>query len=585
VAELPPFLPFFAGALLLPILPRGLRGIFFLVPPALAMWTLSGMQDGSTLSITLLGWELTPLRVDRLALLFGWVFAIVAFIGGVYALHLRSLGQQVAASLYAGSALGAVFAGDLITLLVFWEIMALGSAWLVWSRRTPASLAAGMRYIYVHLAGGGLLMAGILLHAGDTGSLAFTAFAQPSPAAWLILLGFGINAAIPPLHAWLPDAYPQATVTGAVFMSAFTTKTAVYALARGFAGWELLVPFGVAMTLYGVVYATLANDIRRLLAYHIVSQVGYMVAGVGLGSQMGINGATAHAFTHILYKGLLFMGAGAVLHATARSKLTELGGLGRFMPWTVALYLVGAFSISGFPLFSGFVSKAVTVDAAAKLGRDGVVLLLHLASIGTFLSTTLKLPYFTWWGPRRAYELVPIPWNMTAGMALAAGLNIFLGVYPQALYAILPYPLDYHPYTHSHLVKSAQLLGFTFLAFWLLRSRMGGKPRITLDTDWLYRRPAGLAYRLTVVTVDRLFGGVEALVLRMAEPLRALLANPHKPAGGLLRTIARLDFPIGGADPEPACFDVSRYRFSTGGVLFVLLLVFALLLAGALLVA
>jgi multicomponent Na+:H+ antiporter subunit D len=369
-----------------------------------------------------------------------------------------------------------------------------------------------MRYIYVHLMGGAILLAGIVLHGVESGSLAFGLFETRTTAAWLILVGFALNAAVPPLHAWLADAYPEATVTGAVFMSAFTTKTAVYALARGFWGWEILVPAGVVMALYGVVYAVLSDDIRRLLAYHIVSQVGYMVAGVGLGTAMGLNGATAHAFTHILYKGLLFMGAGVVLHATGKSKLSELGGLARYMPWTVALYMIGAFSISGFPLWSGFVSKSITVEAAELLSRENVVLLLHLASIGTFLHTGLKLPYFTWWGPKRTYDPKPIPWNMVAAMAIAAFLNTWIGLFPGGLYSILPFGIDYEPYTYSHVMKSAQLLGFTFLAFWVFRSKLGGEALIALDTDWVYRRPARLSYVLGPEVVAAAFGVVERVV-------------------------------------------------------------------------
>jgi multicomponent Na+:H+ antiporter subunit D len=507
--HLPPFVLFFLGALVLPFLPRVVRGWAFLLPPLGVLWLLSGLESGTSLSLSFLLWELEPLRVDRLSLLFGWVFAMAAFVGGVYALHLRDTGQQVSALLYAGSALGAVFAGDLLTLFVFWEVMALTSAYLVWARRTDVSRASGMRYIYVHLMGGAILLAGIVLHGVESGSLAFGLFETRTTAAWLILVGFALNAAVPPLHAWLADAYPEATVTGAVFMSAFTTKTAVYALARGFWGWEILVPAGVVMALYGVVYAVLSDDIRRLLAYHIVSQVGYMVAGVGLGTAMGLNGATAHAFTHILYKGLLFMGAGVVLHATGKSKLSELGGLARYMPWTVALYMIGAFSISGFPLWSGFVSKSITVEAAELLSRENVVLLLHLASIGTFLHTGLKLPYFTWWGPKRNYDPKPIPWNMVAAMAIAAFLNTWIGLFPGGLYSILPFGIDYEPYTYSHVMKSAQLLGFTFLAFWVFRSKLGGEALIALDTDWVYRRSARASYVLGPEVVAAAFGVVE----------------------------------------------------------------------------
>jgi len=538
--ELPPALALLAGALLLPLLPRAARAGAFLVFPAAAFVLLLGLEPGTARSLPFLTYELVPLQVDRLSLAFGYVFAMVAFLGGVYALHLRDTGQQVAALLYAGGGLGVVFAGDLFTVLVFWELMAVSSAWLVWARGTPASFRAGMRYLYVHLAGGSVLLAGILWHAGETGSLAFGPM-PGGPAAALILLGFVINAAVPPLHAWLPDAYPRATVTGAVFLSAFTTKTAVYVLARGFAGWEILAVAGVGMALYGVVYAVLANDIRGILAYHIVSQVGYMVAGVGIGTAAAVNGATAHAFSHILYKGLLFMGAGAVLYATGRSKLSELGGLARSMPAALVLYMVGAFSISGVPLFSGFVSKSVVTHAAELSGLDWAVLGLHLASVGTFLSVGLKLPYFAWFGTDRGLGPAPLPRGMLVAMGLGAAINVAIGIHPELVYGILPHPIDYEPYTGKHLVKSAQLLLFTALGFWLLRGRLADAPKIVLDTDWLYRRPAAFLYRVGVVAVDRAFAGAEAATLAAARGLARLAADP----------VAALDALAGGRRPRP----------------------------------
>jgi len=530
--ELPPGALLLMGAVLLPVLPRPARAWAFLLPPAVALVQILGLEPGTTLRLPFLTYELVPLQVDRLSIAFGTVFAIAAFLGGVYALHLRDTGQQVAALLYAGSALGVVFAGDLFTVFFFWEIMAVASAFLIWARRDPTSYRAGTRYFFVHMAGGSLLLAGILIHVGQTGSIAFGPM-QGGTASVLVLLGFVLNAAVPPLHAWLADAYPRATVTGAVFLSAFTTKTAVYTLARGFAGWEILVVAGVVMALYGVVYAVLENDIRGILAYHIVSQVGYMVAGVGIGTAVALNGATAHAFTHILYKGLLFMGAGAVVHATGRSRLTELGGLARLMPVTLVLYMVGAFSISGFPLFSGFVSKPVTIHGAELDHRDWAVLLLHLASVGTFLHTGLKLPWFTWAGPDRGLRVGAVPTGMLVAMGLAAAVNIALGVAPSVLYGLLPFPMDYEPYTAKHLVKSAQLLLFTFVGFWILRGRLGGTPTIALDTDWLYRRPAGAAWRLGVVAVDRAFGAAEEASLAVARACARAGSDPQGLLDGL----------------------------------------------------
>ncbi len=507
---LPPALFYFLGALALPLLPKAVRPWAFLVPAIVVLFHLSGLEAGTSLTWSFATFELTLLRVDTLAHVFGWIFALVTLIAGVYALHNRNTGEQVSALLYSGSALGAVYAGDLFTLVFFWEIMAFTSAYLVWARGTKTASAAAWRYLFVHIFGGSLLMAGVFLHVGATGSLAFEAFDATgggSLAAWLVLLGFGVNSAFVPFHAWISDAYPRGTVTGSVFLSAFTTKTAVYTLARGFEGWDVLVWVGLLMALYGVTYAILSNDIRRVLAYHIVSQVGFMVTGIGIGTEMALNGATSHAYTHILYKGLLFMATGAVLHATGKSRMTDLGGLYARMPWVFWAYMVAALSISSAPFFSGFISKPMTISAAEYASTDAVVLLLHLASVGTFLSVGLKLPFFTWFGkaPAQPLEVRPLPWNMYVALGVGVGLNILLGVWPDPLYAILPYEVAFDPYELKNLKKGFQLLLFTALAFFLIASRLKPKAKIQLDTDWFYRAPRELAWQGIVRPVEAFF--------------------------------------------------------------------------------
>ena len=578
MSSLPPAVIFILGAILLILLPRRLRAVASLAPPLLAFCLLLYLETGSSPGIPFLNYELVLCRVDRLSLAFGYVFIIMAFLGGIYSFHLKETGQQVAALLYAGGSLGVVFAGDLLTLFIFWEIMAVSSVWLIWARRTPQSGKAGMRYLMVHLFGGSVLMAGILWHLAETGSLLFNHL-EGGTASYLILFGFALNAAIPPLHGWLSDAYPEGTATGSVYLSAFTTKVAVYALARSFAGLELLIWAGAIMAVYGVVFAVLENDARRLLAYHIISQVGYMVAAVGIGTAMAINGATAHAFAHILYKALLFMGMGTVLYATGRSKLSELGGLAKAMPITLALYMVGAFSISGFPLFSGFVSKSMIVYAA-ELNHMGVIfLLLNLASVGTFLSIGLKLPYLAWFGPNRQLKPTAPPRNMHLGMGLTAGLCIAIGVYPALLYNLLPFAVNYQPYTATHLIETMQLLIFTGLGFWLLIHKFSGKSTITLDTDWFYRRPSRLAYQWCVVYVSRLFGTVESLTLH---PVRLIIRLSANPAGYLMRATRLVAYTFAGASqptPEPAYFDPRRYRIPLGVMVLVVLLSLVILLA------
>lgn len=516
------------GAFLLPLIPEKARSTAFLLFPLAALGILWQLPDGYTLTVPFGSYELTPVFVDSLSRIFGTIFAMIAVIGGIYAFHLKDLGQQTSALVYGGGALGVTFAGDWFSLFIFWELMAVSSTYLIWARRTQETNKAGLRYLLVHIFGGGLLFSGILWHISQTGSIAVESLPDAyTYSSVLILLGVAINSAIPPLHAWLADAYPKATITGAVFMSAFTTKSAVYVLVRVFPGWEILIWFGVAMALYGVVYAVLANDIRQILAYHIISQVGYMVAGVGIGTEMALNGTTAHAFSHILYKSLLFMGAGAVLYSTGKSKLTELGGIASKMKAVVFLYMIGAFSISGFPLFNGFISKSMVVSSAGEAHLEVVMLLLILASVGTFLHTGLKLPYFTWFGESKSDITVePVPFNMLVAMGIGAFFCTLFGVYPALLYQYLPYPVEYKPYTIYHLVEMIQILVFTYIGFWILRKKLEGDAKIALDTDWFYRKPAPLVRKLFVNVPNAVYGWFDDAVLGIARFLSEKFKNP-----------------------------------------------------------
>ena len=481
------------GAFLIPFLKGPVRQGYLLLLPAAAFIDLLTMSPGSYGVVHFLGQELVFGRVDKLSLVFAYVFTLMGVIGMVYALHVKDNVQHVATFLYAGSALGVVFAGDYFTLFIFWEIMAVASVTVIWCGGKQAA-GAGFRYLLVHVFGGVCLLGGIVILAAEGRGIGFNLFA-PQEWSWaksLILIGFLVNAAAPPLHAWLPDAYPEASVTGTIFLSAYTTKTAVYVLVRAFAGTEVLMWLGVFMALYGVAYAMLENNIRRLLAYHIVSQVGFMVAGVGIGTALAINGAVAHAFAHILYKALLMMGMGSVIQMTGRRKATELGGLAKAMPITFILFMIGGFSISGVPLMSGFISKSMTISAAAEAHRIPIFLLLTLASCGTFLSTTLKLPYAVFLGQDRHIPATDPPKNMVVGMGLAAFLCILLGLWPSLLYHLLPNEVEYHPYTAEHLIGSLQILLFTGLVFIFFLKKLHPEVMISLDTDWFYRKGAGV---------------------------------------------------------------------------------------------
>jgi multicomponent Na+:H+ antiporter subunit D len=490
-----PAVPLLVAALACLVVPARTSRVLVVAAPLVSLVLITQLEAGASVTGTYLTFDVEPLRVDRLATAFGYVFAVAGAIAGTFGLRTQSPRERASALAYAGAAMGVVFAGDLLSFFVAWEVKAIASTFLILQRRGGNSSKAGMRYLFVHVLGGKLLLAGVLWHLADTGSLAFTSF-DASPATVLILLACAVSAAIPPLHAWLPDAYPEASVAGTVFLSAYTTKAAVYALARGFAGWEVLVWVGVFMALYGVVFAMIENDIRRLLGYHIVSQVGFMVAAIGVGTELAVAGATAHAFAHILYKGLLLMGVGAVIHATGRSKMTELGGLANRMRPALALYMVGAVSISGFPLFSGFVSKELAVEGASVAGFGLAVLLLKLASVGTFLSTGIKLPLGTWFGSRGAgprtdegapFRVGSLPPSMYVAMGTAAALNLLLGLYPALLYDLLPHEVTYDVYSVGKVVETSQILLFTALAAWVLVDRIGPKAARNLDTDWVYR--------------------------------------------------------------------------------------------------
>ena len=484
---IPPGIVLILAGLALPFLHGRSRDAVILVAPLVALGLVWTLPDGPALTISYLGYELTPVKVDAVSRLFATVFSIMAFAGGLFALRQERVLELAAALTYAGSALGVVFAGDLITVFIFWEAMAVASTLVIWASPMGNASRAAQRYAVIHLLGGVILMAGIAGEIAATGSLEFSLMKADSIPRWMILIGFLINAGAPPLSAWLPDAYPEASWSGMVFLSAFTTKTAVYVLLRGFPGEEILVYVGLYMVFYGIVYAILENDMRRILAYSIINQVGFMVCGIGIGTEMALNGAASHAFAHIIYKALLLMSAGAVLYETGKRKCTDLGGLFRTMPITALCGTIGALSISAFPLTSGFVSKSMISQAAADQHLMIVWLLLAAASAGVFLHAGIKFPWFVFFQKDSGLRPPEPPQNQRIAMYLMSAFCIGLGLFPGPLYAMLPYPVDYVPYTGAHVVFQLQLLLFSGLAFFLLLTMLKRTLTITLDFDWFWR--------------------------------------------------------------------------------------------------
>jgi multicomponent Na+:H+ antiporter subunit D len=482
-----------AGGLASALVPERARR-WFLLAIAVAMFAaLTRLEPGARVAAELFGFPLVPVRVDRLGLLFGYVFAIAAFLNVIFAWHVRRGVEQPAAMVYAGAAIGAVLAGDLLTLFVYWEISAVASVLLVWARGTPRAWRSGMRYVSVQLASGMALAAGAAVRYAQTGSLDFDRVGLDGAGGALILLAFGVKCAFPLLHNWLQDAYPESTPTGTVVLSAFTTKLGIYALARGFPGTEELIYIGAVMTAFPIFYAVIENDLRRVLAYSVNNQLGFMVVGIGLGTELGLNGAVAHAFADILFKALLFMSMGAVLFRTGTIKGSELGGLYKSMPRTAGLCIVGAASISAFPLFSAFVTKSMVLLSAAEQGHTWVWLVLLFASAGVFHHAGIKIPYFAFFAHDSGIRCKEAPRHMLLAMGLAAALCIGIGVFPDALYRILPYPVEYTPYTASHVLAQTQLLVCSAVAFAFLKWTGIYPPElrsVNLDSDWIYRRAA-----------------------------------------------------------------------------------------------
>lgn len=488
-----PVLVFFAAAVLALITRGWVRAVIMLATPLLAGYSLYSAEADFTVQTSLMGMDLEPIRIDRLALLFGYLFSVAALLGNLYALHLKDTVQLAAAQAYAGSAIGAVLAGDFLTLFVYWELMALTSSALIFARRTDVALAAGIRYLVAQIFSGLLLLAGVMFYFHADGTLAFDHIGLDAHGGWLIFLAFGIKSAFPLMHNWLTDAYPEATPSGTVFLSSFTTKVAVYALARGFAGTELLVYIGAVMAFFPIYYAVIENDLRRVLTYSLINQIGFMVVGVGIGTELALNGAVGHAFADVIFKGLLMMSMGAVLHVTGEMRGSELGGLYKRMPKTTILCIIGAASISAFPLFSGFVSKSMVVTAVLMEGHYGVWLILLFAAAGVFHHAGIKIPFFAFFAhdSKHIETAHEPPVNMLLAMAASAVLCVAIGSFPQAFYSLLPWQMEYSPYDTSHVLAQLQLLFFSALAFTWLKLSGIYPPElksVNLDAEWAYRR-------------------------------------------------------------------------------------------------
>ena len=516
------------------LVPEKLRKVLMIAGPVIAAFAAWSLNQASCLCL-----EIVPkitlqlLHVDSLTKMFLVIFSAASLIGAVYALSSKNRFETGLEAIYAGSSMGAVLAGDWITLIIFWEIMAVSSWLIVTSAGTERASKAGFRYLMVHLLGGNLLLAGIIMKVAG-GSMDITYLTGTGDAAfWLIFLGVAVNAAIPPLNSWVSDAYPEAPMGGTVYMASFTTKVGMFYIIRLFAGTEFLLWVGVFMAIYGASMALIENDLRRLFSYHIVSQLGYIVAAAAVGGALGIDGAAAHTFNNILYKGVLFMCCGAVITATGKRRISDLSGLYRKMPLTSICFLIASLSIAGFPLLNGFVSKSLIMNAMAEGGYHAAEILLMVASVGTLLSIALKVNYFVFFGKadgcterNTVLEVKPVPLNMKIAMVMGTAGCVIIGVMPDLLYGLTPFGSDGHPFTVDHVTQYIELFSAATLAFVMYIRHMAPHVAITLDFDWFYRKPLAAAVRWTSGVVSGLFESCGRLVSKLVTAGSRYLHRP-----------------------------------------------------------
>lgn len=529
-----PGLIMIAMGLLVMALPERLRRPAYIAAPILALACSLQLNETSEMVYRISSkLSIDMISFDRLSLIFMTAFCIVSLIAAIYSAGSNNRFEMGFALMYAGSNMGVVLSGDVLSLIIFWELSAIASCYVVYARRTRKSTRAAFRYILVHGFGGNMLLVGIISYIAKYGMDITNITGAQDFTFWMIFIGVAVNAAVPPLNSWMPDSYPESTIGGTIYLASFTTKSAIYVMIRFFAGTEWLVYVGAFMAIYGILMALLENDLRRLFCYHIISQLGYIVASLAMGPGYGIDGAAAHTFNNIMYKGTLLMCAGAVLYATGRRKISELGGLGRQMPLTAVCFLIASFAISGMPFLNGFASKALVMHAVSEGGYELVSFLLTTASVGTWMSIALKINYFVFFGkpvsgkPFPAEELKSVPVNMKIGMVLGAAACTVTGVMPKLVYNLTPSMTDGHPFTVEHIVEYLVLFAGGTVIFFLFISKMKVHDQLSLDFDWFYRVALDRFILWISTSIHKLFIFFDKVVLRSCQYMGKHLGDPY----------------------------------------------------------
>ena len=527
ISNFPPGFIMIIGALLIPFLPHIIRQIYMMILVLISAYSLT-LGFGIHSTINVMGFDFILFQSDSLTLPFAIIFHIAAALNVIYGAHEKQWKQHVSIMSYSGAAIAAVHAGDLFTLFVWWEATAFTSVFLILAGNTYRSYRSAFRYILIQVTSGMFLLAGAIILLINDGSALLTKFDINSLYGQLIFIAFGIKAAFPLLNGWLQDSYPEASEIGTVALSTFTTKLAIFCFAKCFAGTELLIVIGAIMTFYPIFFAVIENDLRRVLTYSLNNQLGFMIVAIGIGTELAINGAVAHAFAHILYKGLLFMGMGAVLFRVGTCKASELGGLFKYMPITAVCTIIGAISISAFPLFSGFVAKSLIMSALGKEGLVLVYFMLLFASAGVLHHSGIKIPFFAFFAHESGIKTKEAPLNMIIAMVIASALCILIGIFPSTFYQILPYEINYQPYDFSHVVGQLQLLtfaAFAFICLWHFKIYPPELNSTVLNSDWVYRKMIPGVLIPLLKLVERMNQKFEEIIMISFSRTKILLSN------------------------------------------------------------
>jgi multicomponent Na+:H+ antiporter subunit D len=526
----PPFVPVVLAAVVLPFVPRRVGHVLGILATGGVVPYVWLTPDGQHFETMLFGFDAVLYNVDPFSTLMGLIFGFIGAVAVLYSLFTGAERRQTALALsYVGTSLGAVFGGDWLTLVFFWELMAVTSTLLVWHDGGRA-VRPGFRYALLHGVGGTLLLGAVVWHYVAVGSFLFSAAEggmAGTIAPVLAALGIGVNVGYVGLHAWLPDTFPQPHVAASVFLCVYTTKTGGYGRDRAFPGGLLAIAYmGGLMAVFGAGMALLQSDMRRLLSYHIQSQVGYMVAGVGIGGALATGGAFGHVFNHILYKGLLFMTVGMVIYRTGKESLKKVGGLATRMPVTAVTFTVAALSIAGFPGFNGFVSKGMVIGAAHKKHIDVLWFLLLAGGVGTFLSF-IKLGYSAFVEGEYEGQVTRANVGQSVAMGLVAALCVVYGLFPSALFAILPTEgYKYTTFTVGHLGEALALAAIAVVGFAVLKEPLKRVGRVP-DIDRVYNPVTLSGTRLVVVGVTELYAGVDRAAVALTRGVGRAVRQPE----------------------------------------------------------